>query len=308
MTNSLRLDVIVPVYRDAPRASEVVRALLGCAVPSDLLLRIRIVDDGSCDDTAAVLVETFGDDIEVVRLQRNLGRSGARNAGARGSDADYLLFLDGDCVPDDGAFLAHHVKALMAADVSIGDVVGQNDGFWHEYQAAASRRRRRLVTRTTSALFTTQNVAIARKSFLGAGGFDEGYVGYGFEDRDLALRLASRGARFVVTPQARVVHRDTLDLATVCRKMREAGTLTSARFASQYPAEYRQLGYEAIDARHHPLRGAAAALTWACVRRLTASDRWLDAPWLPFAAKKLLVRVAVASAYMDGTRVAATNA
>ncbi|SEM92417.1 Glycosyltransferase, GT2 family [Luteibacter sp. UNCMF331Sha3.1] len=296
-----KLDVVMPVYRDAVRASDAIEALLACTAPDMLTVRLRIVDDGSLDGTAEALESLFGGRIDIVRLPRNVGRSAARNAGVAGSDADLLLFIDADCVPDNETFLLHHIDAMANADVSIGSIEGLNDGFWHAYQGAATARRERLSRHSAAAAFTTQNVMIDARLFRRVGGFDEAYRGYGFEDRDLAMRMMAAGARFGQADGARVVHRDSLVLEKVCAKMREAGETTAARFARLHPAEYRALGYEAIDATKHPWRGLIARATWPAVRLAVRYDGWINWGFLPFAARKTMVRMAVAIHFLQGT-------
>jgi len=56
---------------------------------------VIVVDDGSSDDSAAVL-ESYGEHIRLCRLKRNGGAARARNAGAALATGDYLAFLDGD--------------------------------------------------------------------------------------------------------------------------------------------------------------------------------------------------------------------
>jgi len=293
--------VIIPVFRDYDRARQTVAAILRCSVPSPFSVRVHVVDDGSGDGTAERLSEQFGGRIEIIGLPENLGRSAARNAGATNISADLLLFVDADCEPSDDRFLAAHLLSIREADVSMGVVEGQDDGFWHAYQQAARVRRDRLARRTFVAHFTTQNVMIDARLFNSVGGFDEAFKGYGFEDRDLAIRLARAGARFTIAPGARVIHRDTLDLAQVCRKMGEAGATTSQIFASRYPFEYRTLGYEAIDGQRHPWRGVLAKLLWPVFQPWTQHDAWLQWRLVPFKLRAGIVRIMVAVSYLRGT-------
>ena len=88
------VSVIIPSYNCA--------SVLGAALDSiraqGRQTEVVIVDDGSTDDTAAV-VERFraGSGLPVVYLpQKNRGPSAARNAGARQASGRYCVFLDAD--------------------------------------------------------------------------------------------------------------------------------------------------------------------------------------------------------------------
>jgi len=59
-------------------------------------VEIIVVDDASCDDTAAVCKSIS--DIKYLRVDRNQGVAGARNIGLVASTANYISFLDDDDV------------------------------------------------------------------------------------------------------------------------------------------------------------------------------------------------------------------
>ncbi len=82
--------VVIPCYNHARYLGEAIDSALSQSRQAD---EIIVVDDGSTDDTPAVAAR-YGP-VRCVR-QSNQGLAAARNAGARASTADYLIFLDAD--------------------------------------------------------------------------------------------------------------------------------------------------------------------------------------------------------------------
>ena len=302
------ISAIVPVFRDRERALATVQALLRCRLPAIDALEVLVVDDASQDGTVQTLTEQLGERITLLENPHNLGRAATRNRGARAANGELLLFLDCDCQPLHEHFLQHHVASLRQADVSIGGLLGDGQGFWHAYQERAAARRAQRTDHPLALQFTSANVMLRRRCFEAAGGFDERYRGYGFEDRALALRLQHDGATLALSPQALACHHDRLDLITVCAKMHAAARGNAALFSHAYPEAYRQLGYAAIDVRLHPslrpLSHAFEPLRDALIRWL---DRRLESAALPFAARAMAVRALVAASYLRGSVEAAAS-
>ena len=85
------ISVVIAVYNGG--------ATIRCAIQSVLAQTYQaheliVVDDGSTDDTAAVVAE-FGGRVKYLH-QRNAGVSAARNAGAAAATGEWLAFLDAD--------------------------------------------------------------------------------------------------------------------------------------------------------------------------------------------------------------------
>lgn len=300
------LSVVIPTYRDGARARAAAEAMLAQALPDGVAHEVIVVDDGSDDDTPDHLARSTDPRLRVVRLPVNVGRSAARNAGAADARGDGIVFMDCDCLPTSDGFLAAHLTALAEGAVaSTGDVTGADGGFWERYQRDASARRARQHAAGVRYSGSSQNLAVDRAAFERIGGFDTGYTRYGFEDRDLLLRLAAVGP-IAWTPRAEVRHLDLLDMAQVSRKMREAGEHSSTRFASGHPQAYVALGYARLDARRNAwLRVVAHALAPAlpCVARTV--DRLLPLQAVPHAFKAALVRALTGLSYSVGTLHAA---
>jgi GT2 family glycosyltransferase len=292
--------VVIPVYRDGRRALAAAEAIGGQRLPEGMRLEVVLVDDGSDDDTPRILAGAHPPWLRVLRLPANAGRSAARNAGARAAGGALVVFMDCDCLPLDADFVASHVRALRAGAVaSTGAVVGDGGGFWDRYQREASARRQRQHAAGACYAGSSQNLAVRRDAFLQAGGFDTGFRHYGFEDRDLLLRLARHGA--VSWAAATVRHMDRLALADVCNKMRECGAHSAALFAARHPEAYRRLGYAALDARLHPLRARVLGLLAPLVRAAPRLDPLLRADRVPYWFAKRVVRLASAVCYSEGT-------
>ena len=80
---------LVPARNEAPRIGDTVRALR--SVPS--IEEVIVVDDASMDETAARAKDAGA---AVLRLGARRGKGGALRVGLANTDADVLVFIDGD--------------------------------------------------------------------------------------------------------------------------------------------------------------------------------------------------------------------
>jgi glycosyltransferase involved in cell wall biosynthesis len=82
---------IIPTYNRAALVRRAIGSALAALSPGD---EVIVVDDGSSDDTVAV-VESFGEPVRLLR--RSHGGAGAsRNAGLAAAKGDFVAFLDSD--------------------------------------------------------------------------------------------------------------------------------------------------------------------------------------------------------------------
>jgi len=87
----MRVTAVIPTYQCGPFIAEAIESALAQTYP---MHQIIVVDDGSTDDTEAV-VTPFLDRITYVRTPRQ-GVGPARNAGLDNATGDLVAFLDGD--------------------------------------------------------------------------------------------------------------------------------------------------------------------------------------------------------------------
>ena len=204
--------VVVPVFNGA--------GVLPWSVPAVLALgagETVWVDDGSTDETPAVLARLAGDS-RTVRLPENRGRAAARNAGAAVAGGETLVFLDADVRP--APDLAARFERALAAPGRVATVArlamaDLGDDPYHDYLRSYPRGAPRAAPGAAVPWkhFVTTACAVSRDAFDAAGGFDE-RVAYG-EDTALACALAA------LAP-------DGLAASGAAAEMTQAGTLDSA--------------------------------------------------------------------------------
>lgn len=89
--NQIAISAVIPAYNCEKYIARAINSVLeqSCAVDE-----IVIVDDGSSDETAAI-IKSFGDKVRYI-YQQNAGVSVARNVGIQAAKGGWIAFLDGD--------------------------------------------------------------------------------------------------------------------------------------------------------------------------------------------------------------------
>ncbi len=91
MMLSPRVSVIIPTYQSAHVISDAINSVYAQSYPN---LEVIVVDDGSTDDTQAVLTQHRSNITSV--FQENKGQAVARNVGVNISNGEFIAFLDAD--------------------------------------------------------------------------------------------------------------------------------------------------------------------------------------------------------------------
>jgi glycosyltransferase involved in cell wall biosynthesis len=117
-----QISVVVPVYNEAPNAEALVAELRATLDRLTLTSEVVLVDDGSTDETFALLATACAADprFRIVRLRRNFGQTAALAAGLDHCGGAIVVTMDGD-LQNDPADIPRLVAALDAgADVVNG--------------------------------------------------------------------------------------------------------------------------------------------------------------------------------------------
>ena len=305
-----RLDIVIPAKDPRADFVEAVDLWLTQALPSGWDSHLFLVDDGSSSFDFDVLVQLHSGRLTLTTHTHSRGRAAACNAGMQAGKGEYVAFFDADCFPAHTDVLSNFIGMLeRGADVVYGALTSQREGFWGQYFRAVCARRERRFAQGDAYALTTACCVVRRELLQRVGGFDECYRHYGFEDRDLIIRLMALAPAVTFSPLSVVVHGDDLHLEDICRKQQEAGRYTSGLFRDRHPDYYARMNFTLVDSRQGSLLNWGA---WMLPLVLPGLQRVgqvvVESGYMPYALKALLVKMLSGFFYFKGTRQAGAEA
>jgi glycosyltransferase involved in cell wall biosynthesis len=219
------LSVIIPTYNGGWVLRRTLDALMRQNAPADSF-EVIVVDDGSTDGSTQGLDAAGPVAVRILR-DKNRGRAAARNAGAAVALGRALLFLDSDiwAAPNlVSVHLSHHAER---SNLGVqGRWTDHADSLVSLFMRARSafpdvtvRRREGL----SPYHVVTRNFSIDADAFKRAGGFDERFSGYGWEDIELAFRMVRQGVMLRFDPAAYGDHYHIQTLEEAIDKSKQAG-------------------------------------------------------------------------------------
>lgn len=127
----MKLSVIVPTYNEAATVGLTLKRLIKQSIVSQIV----VVDDGSTDQTAAVVSKISDKRIRLIRHDKNQGKGAAIKTGLVEVIGDYVLIQDADLEydPRDISLLVQPIIDKKAAVVYGSRFTGphKNMFFWH---------------------------------------------------------------------------------------------------------------------------------------------------------------------------------
>ena len=215
--------VIIPTNRPAAVLAPCLTALASQSLGVERF-EVIVVNDGSLHDLeplAEHMRGSLGLNVRIENVAQN-GPGNARNHGAKLANAPALAFTDDDCVPDT-RWLEGFARALPQRPTSLlgGPVINLLPNragseasqvliefLYHYYNRDQEDAR----------FFTSNNMAVARQTFHGHGGFNADFALNAGEDRDLCARWREQGGRLAFVPTALIGHAHDLSLTRFWRQ------------------------------------------------------------------------------------------
>lgn len=223
------LSLIVTTYNWPEALDKVLEALM---VQTDLNFELLIADDGSGPQTT-ILIEKYQSFLpfpckHIWQEDNGFRAAAIRNQALLQASGQYIVFLDGDCIPRRD-FVEKHAKLAEAGYFVVGNRVLLSQDFTKSVLAQAEvkglklydwsffrwfwarclgycnrclsfialpltspwRKRKTLVWKGAKGC----NLGIFKSDLIRINGFEENFTGWGYEDSDLVIRLLSAGIK-----------------------------------------------------------------------------------------------------------------
>ncbi len=236
-THALPLSVVIPTYdRRATLRKTLLAFSAQTADPASF--EVVVVDDGSSDDTLAMLERLRTPFALRVVPQPHRGPNWARNAGIAAARGATLLFTGDDMIPSPGFVEAHlkfHHQHPAERDACLGLIewspeIAVTPLMEHITGPAGGQQFAFHLIRDGKAefnLFYTSNVSLKRSLLVRQDPwFDTDFTYPACDDTELGYRLRVRGMELHYRPQAVTYHHHAITTASFVERQRMAGRMS----------------------------------------------------------------------------------
>ena len=222
MNASQLVSVVITTYN---RSDALLAVLKGLERQTDRNFEVIVADDGSRPEHQKAIQESIvARRLRVIHVWHpdvGFTASRIRNRGVAASRGEYIVFLDGDCVPEVDFIARHRSLAqpgffvngsrvllshvLTTRVVSDGEPIsGRSVAYWVAQRMRGHASKLSGLVRLPDGPMRTNrkfswkgirscNFGVWRTDFERVNGFDESFVGWGHEDADFVLRLHNSG-------------------------------------------------------------------------------------------------------------------
>lgn len=272
-------------------------------------IAITIVNDASIDNTFDVInnLKTNHLPVNILNNEVNSGRGVSINKAVDSFFSEYILLVDADCEAKDENYLSYFIELIQAKmSIVFARMEDPNNDFWGQYFNQSQSKK----TSADPANFSTTNVLIKTQLFTDAGGFNHLYKSYGFEDRDLLLRIIrhiptkDQNQVIGVNESAVLLHHTSESIESYCNKQYLAGKYTRPIFYSRFPDDYKSMPYSRCDSEtvRIPKNIALTLLTILLPALMKITEALITYKSLPINMRIKAVQLCVALSFFKGSK------
>lgn len=272
-------DLITVVITTYNRSEALVPVLAALAAQDDKGFEVVVADDGSTqahqDALQAAALRLHLPITHVWHPDVGFTASEVRNLGVATAQGNYIVLLDGDCVPETDFIRRHRMlrepgyfvngsRVMLSegltqqAITGTTQLYGQGAAFWlrQRFSGGASklggllrlpdwgmRKQQGFVWKGIRSC----NMGVWKQDYITVDGFDQSFVGWGHEDADFVLRLHNAGISrkngFAATEVYHLWHRqasrkdESKNAATVRERMQSAQVLPTIGYKESATAK-----------------------------------------------------------------------
>jgi glycosyltransferase involved in cell wall biosynthesis len=229
------ISVIIPTYNRSELLPRTLPALAAQQLDADLDYEVVFVDDGSTDDTPALIAAAAAasQHIRCLRIDHTGSPARPRNVGVRAARGSIVVLLDDDVVPDPDLVQQHadfHRRHPAPGEAALGQLYLPDDvrddpmSLFHTFpyhEAAAASHLSYL-------FFWTCNVSVKTAFMCRFGWFDEDPSLHPLEDMECGYRLEKAGLTLRLLKTATGCHLHKLGPDGVAARGRRTGRAQAA--------------------------------------------------------------------------------
>lgn len=243
--SALPMSVVIPTYNRRAILRKTLLAFASQTIAPDQF-ELIVVDDGSSDDTMALLKQFKAPFSLRIFSQRHQGANAARNLAIREASGEIVLITGDDMIPEPAFLESHltfHQQHPSELDVMLGFIDwspeitvtpfmrfivspegGQQFSF-HVVQDGKADFR----------LFYSSNLSLKRRLLLKQPTlFDTDFTYPAYDDTEFGYRLARQGMQLHYNPRAVTCHHHEITLQSFVQRQRKAGHM-AAVLARKHP-------------------------------------------------------------------------
>ena len=205
MTEWPLVSIIVPAYNRAATLGRTINSILNQSYAN---IEVIIVDDGSTDNTTAVLEKFNHPSIRIYRHQTNKGASAAKNSGLEQIKGDWFTILDSDDEIDPKA-----IEVMMNIPLFVdSSVTAITCNCWDTtakaYSGKGLSHDQYIDVRTIMTICKGEFWGITKTSLLGNERFNEKIRGF---ENILWYKINDKARRYYIHAPLRIYHTEGTD-------------------------------------------------------------------------------------------------